>query len=119
MNLGGNSFHADCDPHTVYMDIIHIVNELYDAGVERVFVASIIERGKFPHWTGLHKFSFNKMRKSVNRKLKKHLRSDYVDIGKRLVFPRHYDEDKVHPGNKQGGLKLFKWSVVNSFRKAM
>ncbi|XP_060585339.1 uncharacterized protein LOC132741227 [Ruditapes philippinarum] len=119
LNLGGNSFIADCNPHTVYLEIIDIVDKMYKAGVQRVFVASIIERGKFPHWTGLNRSIFNKMRNSVNSKLKKYYREDFIQIGKRLKFDRHYDDDKVYPGLQQGGLKLFKYCVLNALKKTL
>ena len=38
---------------------------------------------------------FNSVRKSVNERLKKQFRSDYVDTAKRLIYPRHYDRDLV------------------------
>ncbi|XP_053381462.1 uncharacterized protein LOC128549140 [Mercenaria mercenaria] len=117
INLGGNDITDSCNPHDIYLNIINIVEELYNCGVERVFVASIVERGKFPKWTGLnHKF-FNVYRRSVNKKLKKYFARDFVQIGKRLIYSRYYDLDLVHPGNRQGGMKLFKHEVLKAFKK--
>lgn len=119
VNLGGNSIHARCKPGDIYFDIIEIVERLYQAGVERVFVASIIERGRFPSWTGLNISSFNKVRRAVNKKLKHHLKADFVEVDKRLIYPRHYDQDLVHPGSKEGGLKVLQYTIINSFRKTL
>ena len=60
-------------------------------GVERVFVSSIIERGKTHKSAKVSVKQFNSIRKSVNEKLKKHFKRDYVDTAKRLIYPRNYD----------------------------
>ncbi|XP_060564019.1 uncharacterized protein LOC132723342 [Ruditapes philippinarum] len=73
INLGGNDITAACDIHSIYINLINIAEDLYNSGVERVFVASIIERGNFKQWTGLNSKMFNKIRRSLNNKLKKYL----------------------------------------------
>ena len=62
-------------------------------GVERVFVSSIIERGKTHKSAKVSVKQFNSIRKCVNEKLKKHFKRDYVDTAKRLIYPRHYEKD--------------------------
>jgi len=34
---------------------------LYESGVEKVFIASIVQRGKFKHWIGLDREQFKKI----------------------------------------------------------
>ena len=48
-------------------------------GVERVFVSSIIERGKTHSRANISVKDFNKVRKSVNEKLKKYSCLTYSD----------------------------------------
>ena len=119
MNLGGNDIAGSCNPNAIFLDLMEIVDGLYRSGVERVFVASIIARGQFPSWTRMTNATFNKIRKSVNTKLKRRLKKDFVDIGSRLKYPRHYDKDLVHPGKKEGGLNVLKYEVLKTFRKTM
>ncbi|XP_053390121.1 uncharacterized protein LOC123534501 [Mercenaria mercenaria] len=119
INLGGNDITAECDAQTIYLDIIDIVGKLYNSGVERVFVASIVERGKFPHWTGLNHKIFTVCRRYINKKLKKYLRNDFVQVGKRLMFPRHYDSDLVHPGFQEGGMNIFKHEILRAFKRTL
>ena len=119
INLGGNDISVACTPEQIFRELVDIINELYRSGVERVFIASIIARGKFPAWTGMTSTSFNRIRKSINGKLKHKYKNDYVDIGRKLRYPRHYDKDLVHPGNVEGGQKIFKYEVLNTFRKTL
>lgn len=79
-----------------------------------MFVSGIQSRGNFRDNQMSEKL-YNKMRKSVNEKLKKFLRRDYVDTGKHLIYPRHYDDDRVHPGVKEGGLLKPRRVVLTAF----
>ncbi|KAL4223978.1 hypothetical protein ACF0H5_017437 [Mactra antiquata] len=85
MNIRGNSFNDITTPHEVYMDIVRIVEELHAAGVQKIFIASIIERGHCTKFTGINSGSFNKMRNAVNGRLKKHFYGDehaeFIQIG--------------------------------------
>ena len=112
--MGGNDINSTTNPDAVFHDIMYVVNELYRYGVKRVFVASILARGKFPIWTGLSIKTFTVMRRSINKKLKRELGADFIEVGKRLMFPRHYDKDLVHPGKVEGGLKIFNSNILNT-----
>ena len=83
-------------------------DELHRHGVRRVYVASIIERGSFPTFTGLTPEKFNKIRRAVNKGLRKKFGSSFIDVGKKIKYPNHYDGDLVHPRFKQGGIHLLK-----------
>ncbi|XP_060595448.1 uncharacterized protein LOC132749623 [Ruditapes philippinarum] len=119
INLGGNDITAACDIQSIYINLINIAEELYNSGVERVFVASIIERGNFEQRTGLNSMMFNKIRRSLNNKLKKYFGHDFVQVGKRLRYPRHYDMDLVHPGCSEKGMTVFKHEVLKCFRRTI
>ena len=88
-------------------------------GVESVFVSSIIERGKTHSRANISVKDFNNIRKSLNEKLKKYLRSDYVDTAKRLMYPHHYDRDLIHPGLREGGLLKLRNAVLSAFAKTI
>jgi len=113
--LGGNSIDATTRPREIYEELKSMIAELKMSGVERVFVSGIIERGQFPPWTGMNRQTFNKVRRAVNELLKKHLKQDYVDMGKRIRYPTHYDRDGVHPGVKEGGMIKLRSAVIASF----
>ena len=88
-------------------------DELHRHGVRRVYVTSIIERGSFPTFTGLTPENltpekFNNIRHAVNKGLRKKLGSSFIDVGKKIKYPRHYDDDLVHPGFKHSGIHLLK-----------
>ncbi|KAL4240954.1 hypothetical protein ACF0H5_001737 [Mactra antiquata] len=123
MNLGGNSFNNMTTSHEVYMDIVKIVEELHAAGVKKIFIASIIERGHCPNFTGISSGSFNKMRNAVNRRLKEHFygneHAEFIQIGKRLSYSAHMEADLVHPGRDNNGMKIFQHCVRNCFKKCM
>ena len=72
-------------------------------------MSSIVARGKTHPKANISVGDFNKIRKSVNEKLKKFLKTDYVDTGKRLIYPHHYDKDLIHPGKKEGGMLKLKF----------
>ena len=54
----------------------NIAKELYENGITKVFVATVIERGSFPEWTGLTRPIFNKIRHALNMKLHYELGTD-------------------------------------------
>ena len=118
MNLGGNDINSSCHPQQIFDRIAAIVQRLKDAGVEEVFVASIVERGRFKAYTGCDSTMFNKVRRSVNEKLSTAFRGHYVDVGKKLRFPRDYDRDLIHPGWNEGGLWKLRSAVYRCYRRS-
>ncbi|XP_053383449.1 uncharacterized protein LOC128549814 [Mercenaria mercenaria] len=84
VNLGGNDINSSCNPQQIFENIVTIVKQLKNAGVEHVFVASIVERGSFLSWTGCNSNMFNKVRRSINCKLSVKFKEHYVDVGKKL-----------------------------------
>ena len=44
---------------------------------------------------------------------------NYVDTGKRLIYPRHYNKDLVHPGAKEGGLLKLRHAILTAFAKTI
>ena len=119
MNVGGNDINTDCSVEEIVARLIRIVQRLKRNGVQRVFVASIVERGSFPKFTGLTSDQFNKIRKSVNAKLKIHFGEDYVNVEKKLKYPKHYNKDLVHPGFNEGGMKVLNCLIKASFMKTL
>ncbi len=117
--LGGNNITKECTPAAIFDDLKNVVLELKSCGVERVFVSAILPRGRFPAHTGMSEKTFNKIRKSVNDRIKKLKCCDYVDTGKRLQYPKHYDKDLVHPGAKEGWMLKLRHCVVTSFSKTL
>ena len=106
--LGGNDIDATTKPLDLVKRLMSVVAELKAVGVRRVFVASIVARGRVRKGTVSR---FNRKRKSVNKKLSARLGNDFVDLMKRLKFPRHYDGDLVHPGRTEGGMKIFRMII--------
>lgn len=115
INLGGNDITKRTVANHLKNRILDIVDKLYLSGVRKVFVASIIERGSFPRFTGLTRSKFNKIRRSVNRKLRKELGPSFIDVAQKIKYPRHYDGDLVHPGSREGGLYLLKKLIERCF----
>lgn len=113
--LGGNDVHYRSSVDAIVDRLKGVVTKLRSLGVRRVFVASIIERGSFWASTGLTKEKFNKTRRFINKKLSKLMGPDFIDVGKKIKFPRQYDDDLVHPGARQGGLFLLKKLIERCF----
>ena len=113
--LGGNSITRDTTPNEIFDDLKQAVEELKMCGTERVYVSGIVTRGKFRAHE-MDKVIFDKMRKSVNEKLKKYLKNDYIDLGRVIKYPTHYDKDKVHPSHS--GLMKLRSTILCAFRKA-
>lgn len=111
--LGGNSITTKTTPNTIFEELKRAVELLKMHGTERVFVCGIVTRGNFREY-GMDKTTFDKMRKSINEKLKKFMKSDYVDLGRFVKYPTHYDNDKVHPS--QSGLLKIRSCVECAFR---
>ena len=105
MNLDSNDI-------TESTDIQNLVKELYENGITKVFVTTVIERGSFPKWTDLTRPIFNKIRHALNKKLRTELGTDLVDVGKKIKYHRHYNNDLVHPGYHQGGMYLLDRLIV-------
>ena len=101
MNLGGNDITESTDIHNLVKRLKNIVKELYENGTTKVFVATVIERGSFPEWTGLATPIFNKIRHALNKKLRTELGTELIDVGKKMKYHRHYNNDLVHPGYQQ------------------
>ena len=53
--LGGNSIDKDISPAVIYHEIIELVDTLKQAGVKKVYVSEISERGNFRKSPGLTK----------------------------------------------------------------
>ena len=115
MNLGGNDITESTDIQNLVKRLKNIVKELYENGITKVFVATVIERGSFPEWTGLTRPIFNKIRHALNKKLRTELGTDLVDVGKKIKYQRHYNNDLVHPGYHQGGMYLLDRLIVRCF----
>ena len=71
--LGGNSIDKDISPAVIYHEIIELVDTLKQAGVKKVYVSEISERGNFRKSPGLTKEAFEEKRKIVNRRLRRKL----------------------------------------------
>ena len=115
MNLGGNGITESTDIQNLVKRLKNIVKELYENGITKVFVATVIERDYFPEWTGLTRSIFNKIRHALNKKLRTELGTDLVDVGKKIKYHRHYNNDLVHPGYHQGGMYLLDRLIVRCF----
>jgi 23S rRNA U2552 (ribose-2'-O)-methylase RlmE/FtsJ len=116
INLGGNDITDDCDVITIVNNLVKISRELMHEGVERVFK---VERGAFPEWTGMTRERFNKVRRSVNAKLRQHFRENFVNVCKDIRYPKHYHRDQVHPGFTEGGLDKLRCIIINTFAKTI
>lgn len=117
MVLGGNSIKDSCSIDEIFKEIQEMVETLLSSGVQTVFVASIVERGSFWASTGLTPAIFNKIRRSLNKKLRRYLGPDFIDLGKQLKYPRHYDADLIHPGVRQGGLRVLQLVIERCFQR--
>ena len=106
--LGGNSIDKDISPAVIYHEIIELVDTLKQAGVKKVYVSEISERGNFRKSPGLTKEAFEEKRKIVNRRLRRKLQGEFV-IFPKIKFPEDYDGDLVHFGNTgdEKGLKKY------------
>ena len=63
--LGGNSIDKDISPAVIYHEIIELVDTLKQAGVKKVYVSEISERGNFRKSPGLTKEAFEEKRKNL------------------------------------------------------
>ena len=90
MNLGGNNIKESTGIQNLVKQLKNIVKELYENGITKVFVATVIERGYFPELTGLTRSIFNKIRHALNKKLRTELGTDLVDVGKKIKYHRHW-----------------------------
>ena len=117
--LGGNDIRSTRTPDGIFTEIKRVVDKLKMSGVERVFVSSILERGKTHHTTKMTVKDLNKVRRSLNDRLGKEYGCNYVDTGKRLIYPRHYNKDLVHPGAKEGGLLKLRHAILTAFAKTI
>ena len=107
MNLGGNDITESTDTQNLVKRLKNIVKELHENGT-----TTVIERGSFSEWTGLTRPIFNKIRHALNKKLRTELGTDLVDVGEKIKYPRHYNNDLVHPGYHQGGMYLLDRLIV-------
>ena len=74
--LGGNDIRWDSNVDDIVKILTNIVNELYSAGVNKVYIGTIAARGSVPSFTSLNRAKFNKIRRGINRKLRKELGPD-------------------------------------------
>ena len=119
MILGGNDIVGGCSIETILQALDRTIQRLEANGVERVFISSIVERGSFPEWTNMDKSTFNRIRRSINKQLSTTYRGNYVDMGKKLRFPRHYNRDLIHPGGSEGGLSVLRATIHRCFMKTV
>lgn len=119
INLDGNDLSASSSVEAVVNRLKRIFDQLRQSGVRQIFVASIIERGSFWASTGLTRQKFNKIRRSINNKLRQLLGPDFIDMGKKMRYPRHYDEDLVHPGARQGGMAVMQRIIKECFDRCI
>jgi hypothetical protein len=117
MILGGNDIEDGCQPKDIVRSILSIVQDMKDAGIKRVFVSSIVERGSFLPRTRMNKLRFNQIRRSINKHLRKELKEDFKDIATDLKYPRHYNRDLIHPGWEENGLYVLKSYIHRTFMK--
>ena len=115
MNLGGNNITESTDIQNLVKRLKNIVKELYENGITKVFVATVNEQASFPEWTSLTRLIFNKIRHALNKKLRTELGTDLVDVGKKIKYHRHYNDDLVHPGYHQGDMYLLHRLLVRCF----
>ena len=59
MNLSSKDITESTDIQNLVKRLKNIVKELYENGTTKVFVATVIERGSFPEWTGFTRPIFN------------------------------------------------------------
>ena len=90
MNLGGNDITKSTDIQNLVKRLKNIFKELYENGITKVFVATVIERGSFPEWTGLTRPVFIKIRHALNKKLRTELGTDLDDVGKKIKYHRQF-----------------------------
>ena len=75
-------FQESTDIQNLVKRLKNIVKELYENGTTKVFVATVIERGFFPEWTGLTGPIFSKIRHALNKKLRTEEAKHYIhEIG--------------------------------------
>jgi len=60
LNIGGNYITSGCSTEKIFNDIVNIVKIMHANGGEKVFLARIVQRGKFKHWTGVDSNQFKK-----------------------------------------------------------
>lgn len=117
LNVGGNDIRDTCEVDVILKNIVHIVDLLKKNGVQHVFVASIVERGMFLEWTGMNRSRFNKVRRAVNSKLRMKYGDQYVNVERKLKYPKHYDEDLIHPGYTEGGMRVLCYLIRHCINK--
>lgn len=115
INLAGNEVNSGTSVELVVHRLNLIIEQLRSSGVQKIFVASIVERGSFWASTGMTRPKFNRIRRAINRKLRELLGSDFIDMGKKLRYPRHYDDDLIHPGARQGGMSVMHRMIKKCF----
>ena len=93
--LGGNDISTTSSPLAIVKNIRRFVNELIAAGVRRVLVSEVLDRGNFDKSPGLTKTVFDAQRKKVNQMLKFKLRRNVVNFPE-IQYPDHYSDDDVH-----------------------
>lgn len=109
IQLGGNDISSTTIPREIFEKIIGCVDHLYLNGVKRVYVGEILRRGAFRD-SHLTTAQFNRIRRTINKLLKKKLGSDFIMFPD-IHFPMDYSPDQVHLscGNsrKSGMVKYF------------
>ncbi|KAL4218113.1 hypothetical protein ACF0H5_022849 [Mactra antiquata] len=67
----------------------------------------------------MDKETFDKIRKSMNMKMRRFLGSDFVSLSNKILYPKHFDQDLLHPGVKQGGMLKLRCAVCTAFCKTL
>lgn len=94
IQLGGNDINSDCVPRDIYEKIVGCVDHLYLNGGKRVYVGEILRRGHFKD-SKMTTTQFNRIRRTINKLLKKRLGSDFI-LFPDIHFPTDYCKDSVH-----------------------
>ena len=117
--LGGNDIGGTTSPADLAYALMNVRSRMLELGAKVVLFGSVERRLKT---CGVTPHAYDKVRRKVNKKLRKFLKKCYVDLNKKWKFPRQYASDGVHPstGPKGGCASLLRlvrscldWAAVN------
>lgn len=97
LSIGGNDISPISKPDDIFDNICDLVTEFEEAGVRRVFISEILQRGDFSKSQppGLTKSKFDRDRKRINKLLSEKYSTNLIKFPD-IRCPRDYDKDKVH-----------------------
>ena len=104
LHYGGNEITSSSDPKTIYQAIEAKIRELWFHGCV-VWAAGILPMGKFQDKT-LTIQCYDKQRASINQRLKKLLRNNYITMLFKLFYNGH-----LHPGFNPDHATLSKFGI--------